>query len=146
MFGRYTAILSEHEHLGTTLRRLGDMCTALEAREGAPPPPGLEPARLIGAFISELSEHFAAEEADGYFGTMARERPALASTIAELEAEHARMLETLRELLAAAGDQRRAAFVAHGVRRIIHQLRAHEHRETRVMQGFILQDEGTGAD
>jgi hypothetical protein len=32
------------------------------------------------------------------------------------------------------------------MRRLVEQLRAHEHRETQVMQRFVLREEGTGAD
>lgn len=145
MFGRYTAILSEHQHLGQALRELDEMCVMLDAHDRGPPLEQ-EPVRLMAAFLEELSQHFAAEEADDYFGTMAREQPNLASAIAHLEAEHRAMLETLHGLVKAVADERNWPAVARAVRRVMVQLRAHEHRETQVMQGFMLRDEGTGAD
>ena len=60
--------------------------------------------------------------------------------------EHRAMLETLRALQEAVADEREWRAVARGLRRVIGELRAHEHRETQVMQGFMLRDEGTGAD
>src|SRR5262245_26766598 len=114
MFGRYTAILSEHRELGPMLHALGDLCAALEAHDPRSPPER-GPVQLIGEFVSELSQHFAAEEADEYFGTMARERPGLASAIARLEADHRAMLETLRALLEASADERKWRMVARSV-------------------------------
>jgi hypothetical protein len=145
MFGRYTAILSEHRHIGTTLTRLAEMCAMLEMGERASSPASA-PSRLIEETMRELSEHFAAEEADGYFGTIARERPALAATITDLEAEHASMLATLREVLVVAGDEHRSSLVVSRLRWVIERLRTHERRESEMMQTFMLREEGTGTD
>jgi hypothetical protein len=145
MFGRYTAILSEHRHLGTTLTRLVEMCAMLEMGERTLSPAS-EPSRLIEETVRELSEHFAAEESDGYFGTIARERPALAVTITDLEAEHASMLATLRDVLVAAGDERCSSLVVSRLRWVIELLRTHERRETEMMQSFMLRGGETGVD
>src|SRR5688500_3185854 len=91
LFGRFTAVIRDHANIGKTLEQLRMMCAVLDTGQAALPSE-LMPARLLFRFYRELSEHFATEEADAYFGTVADEEPSLASKIEALKAEHWSML------------------------------------------------------
>jgi len=98
LFGRFTTILKDHDHLRHTLGHLKKMCAALEA--GAPElPPELAPDVLLNELGAELKAHFAAEESADYFGAVLEEAPALGSRITELEREHQGMLASIETLL-----------------------------------------------
>jgi hypothetical protein len=145
LFGRYTAIVGDHQRLGVTLRRVRDMCAALESNG-----PGalgeFEPVRLLADLHTDLVQHFAAEEDDGYFGTVVAERPCLSSGVADLKTEHAVMLASVAGLRAIAEDKTRWSELAAPTRRLAEQLQAHEHSETVLLQEMFLRDEGTGED
>jgi hypothetical protein len=55
-------------------------------------------ARLLEDLRTVLSGHFAAEEAESYFGTIVDEAPRLAPSIAQLKNEHAAMLGVIAAL------------------------------------------------
>ena len=109
LFGRFTAILQDHEHLGTTLKELRAMCISLEAQQFQLPT--LAPLDLLEDLRSDLSGHFAAEEADSYFGIIVQEAPLLATRIGQLKSEHALMLSALGGLCRLAAE---AAALADG--------------------------------
>lgn len=132
MFGRFTAIIQDHAHLGTTLKQLRSMCAALEAEVPLPTP--ASPQRLLEDLRADLSAHFAAEEAEAYFGTIAEEAPALATRIDQLIGEHATMLGVLVELCRAATDAERLLELAHSTRRLIGQLEQHERAESLLLR------------
>lgn len=144
LFGRFTAVLSDHADLRVTLRRLEQLCTTLEGTKQAPP---VEPAALtlIAELFADLSQHFAAEEGDAYFGTMTRDRPSSAGRIAELKQQHTEMLDALGSLrrLAGTGSWDELPPLA---RRFVAALRAHEIAEARLLQEFFLRDEGVPDD
>lgn len=132
LFGRFTAILRDHEHLGTTLKSLRAMCSALEAREPVP-----QSARLLGDLHADLSGHFAAEEAESYFGTIVQECPSLAPRIGQLKHEHVDMLRQLVALGSLAEDPTRAAELSFATRQLIAELERHERAES-VLIGELL--------
>lgn len=132
LFGRFTAILRDHEHLGTTLKSLRAMCTALEARDAVP-----ESAGLLAQLHADLSGHFAAEEAESYFGTMVQESPSLAPRIGQLKDEHVQMLSALVALGSLADDPMMAAELSLGARRLIAELERHE-RDESLLLGELL--------
>jgi iron-sulfur cluster repair protein YtfE (RIC family) len=142
---RFTAIAKDHERLGVSVRRLGDMCSALESEQSALAPE-LEPVTLLADLLADLSQHFVAEEAQAHFGTMVLERPALVHKIAELIAEHRAMLQAIAELDAIAADERRWNELSTPARRLIARLRAHEHTENELLQDYLLRDDGTASD
>src|SRR5216110_1109001 len=76
LFGRFTAIFQDHDHLGKTLRRLREMCSALESGQ-ALLPPELAPDVLIAELRMDLETHFGAEESAEYFGVVVEEEPNL---------------------------------------------------------------------
>ncbi len=134
-FGRFTAVLSEHEHLWTTLRKLGEMSAALDA--GQTLAAGLEPAGLIAALRVELAKHFAAEEASGHFGTVARECPGLLPRIVEMKSDHSAMLDATRDLALIATDENRRGELAASVSRLIKRLQNHEREENELLREYL---------
>jgi hypothetical protein len=132
LFGRFTAILRDHDHLGTTLRELRRMCTALEdGRENEAPQ--LSPPQLIGQLRQELGEHFAAEERDDYFGTVVAEEPDLTPDIARLKWEHLAMLRAIDTLLDVASEPTRWRELSPPTRQLIAELERHERSESQLL-------------
>lgn len=135
MFGRFTAILQDHEHLGTTLKQLRSMCAALEA---APPLlAAVAPLELLEDLAGDLSRHFAAEEADSYFGTIVDEAPPLAARIAQLTTEHTAMLGAIIALCRFADDTSRYRELASAARQLLAQLERHERDESLLMRELL---------
>jgi hypothetical protein len=140
LFGRFTAVLREHDHLGATLRELRQMCTALDRRDGEAE--RFEPRQLFGQLRDELTKHFSAEEADGYFGTVVEEAPTLGPQVEALRGEHAVMLQAvgvLCELAVDASDSPRMTDLA---RRLFARLEQHERAESALLRGLFHPDAG----
>lgn len=136
-FGRATAASIQHVHLAALLKQLGETCQSLD-REGRCP--GVAPARLLDALDQEMRGHFQAEEADGYFGTLASELPELLPRIAELRADHTRMLEAVVELRLLTGDASRYSDLARGVVSLTERYKLHERIEADLVREFLLRD------
>lgn len=134
-FGRFTAVLSEHEALWTILRKLGEMAAALEAGQG--PTVELEPARLVVELQLELSRHFASEEASGHYGTVARECPVLLPKIVELKADHGAMLAAAQGIALMATDEARHRELPLPVLQLIAALRTHELEENELLREYF---------
>jgi len=137
LFGRFSALQRDHEHLDGVVERLSAMCDALRDRPGADPPPDLDPAQLIPEWGIDLSRHFAAEEGIRYFGTLVAERPALSVAIGDLRADHAAMLEAVERLLALAPDKTRREELAAETRALLQRFQEHERAETRLLREFF---------
>lgn len=137
LFGRFTAILKDHDHLGTTLRQLKALCSALE--EGDPDlPQELEPRRLLTALKKELEQHFGAEESDDYFGTVVAENPKLEAEIVALKAEHATMLSAVEVLAQLASEPARWTHLPGPTRLLVMQLERHEGAESKLLRSFFF--------
>jgi hypothetical protein len=136
LFGRFTAILQQHNHLGKTLRRLRSMCAALEKGELAFPPE-LAPSVLLVALRTDLGGHFAAEESAEYFGAVVDDAPALASQIAGLKWEHMAMLRSANVLSRVALDHARWPDLAAPTRELVAQLERHERAESSLLSEFF---------
>ena len=133
LFGRFTSILQEHDRLGKTMRRLRAMCVALdEAR--TPLPAELAPAHLLTDLCADLAEHFAAEEAEEYFGTVVDEAPALGSQIARLKREHVVMLTAAEMLEQLAMDESRWSQLPSPTRELVAQFERHERAESTLLR------------
>ncbi|HET9956624.1 MAG TPA: hemerythrin domain-containing protein [Polyangiaceae bacterium] len=137
LFGRVTAILSDHKNLRQTIGRLRQMCALLEQR---PPTlaPEFEPSGLLEGLHEDLVAHFAAEESEGYFGTVEAERPALAAQISELKSQHAVFLKELGNLREMAQTTERWLELSAGTRSLVEQLESHERAESQLLHGFLL--------
>jgi hemerythrin-like domain-containing protein len=136
LFGRFTAILQEHEHLGKTLRKLRQMCAALEAGESEPASE-LAPLALLVELRRDLGEHFAAEEDEAYFGTVVDEAPSLAPDIAGLKWEHMTMLRAADVLHDLAADRSRWSQLSKPTRELVAQLERHERSESKLLRRFF---------
>jgi hypothetical protein len=136
LFGRFTAILQQHDHLGKTLRRLRSMCAALENGQVGLPAE-LAPRVLLVALRVDLGEHFGAEESAEYFGAVVDEAPALAPQIAGLEWEHMTMLRAADVLSRLAEDRARWPELVVRTRELVAQLERHERAESRLLGQFF---------
>ncbi len=136
LFGRFTALLKDHEHLGSTLRRLRAMAAALE-RDPARLPAELSPPELLSELKTELARHFAAEEAEDYFGTVLEEEPNLADDVAALKSEHHTMLTSVDALAASSQTEQRWGELALPTLALIAQLERHEAAETKLLRGLF---------
>jgi hypothetical protein len=136
LFGRFTAILRDHDHLAQTLRELRVMCAAIaDGRDALPSE--LTPARLIGELRDDLAEHFEAEESDDYFGVVVDEEPELTSQIAALKWEHLAMLRAVDALVRLAEDRSRWPQLPSPTRDLISQLERHERAESVLLRNLF---------
>jgi hypothetical protein len=145
VFERFTALSREHERLDVTLRHFRELCESL-ASERAAPGPDARPLVAIADLLADLSQHFAAEERDAYFGTIVLEQPSLLPRVAVLKAEHGAMLRTIAELGAIAADDHRRSELSAPALRLIARFQAHEHAENELLQEYFLRDEGASPD
>jgi hypothetical protein len=136
LFGRFTAILKDHEHIGVTRRQLLKMCEALE-RNPLALPEELSPPTLIGEFRADLLEHFSAEESADYFGTVVEEDPTLAAQIDALKWEHQLMLRALDVLSELVNDRARWEGITPRMRELLAQLERHERRENTLLRDLF---------
>ena len=135
--GRATTVLGEHARLRETM--------ALLTVEG----PHTDDSRrgearlheLIERCTDELIEHFATEEADGYFGTLVTDCPRLASAVLRLEVEHEEMRREIKEIRALAGRVGSGREAGRRIRALIGRLQIHEHAENVLLQEFFLADD-----
>jgi hypothetical protein len=132
---------AERGRLDVTLERLGDLYVALQAGRD-----DVEPSTLLSEWRVDLELHFALEEGDSYFGAYLREQPSLSHGIAELRAEHSALLEEVDRVRALAADRARRAELAALTAHLVERFRAHEHKETDLLQESVLRDDGVGAD
>ena len=136
LFGRFTAILRDHDHLAKTLRKLRQMCGALESGESELIAE-LTPVVLLSALRRDLSAHFAAEEDASYFGTVVDEAPSLAADIAGLKWEHMTMLRSADVLCALAADRSRWSQLPEPTLELVTQLERHEGAESKLLRRFF---------
>jgi hypothetical protein len=136
LFGRFTAVMRDHADIGKTLTQLRAMCAALDGGEAALPSE-LLPTVLTFRLYRELSEHFATEEADAYFGTVIDEEPSLASKIDALKAEHWSMLHTADLLCRMAVDTSRWPDLLREAAELMAQLERHERAESALLRDMF---------
>lgn len=137
LFGRFTAVLQDHEHLATTLRRLRAMCAALDSGQ-AMLPSELVPEALLAQLHLDLSTHFRAEESSEYFGVVVEEAPGLESQIAALKWEHLTMLQTSARLREVAADRARWLYLSGPTRELVTELEGHERAEARLLRDLFF--------
>lgn len=132
---------AERGRLDTTLSKLGELYVALQAGRD-----DVEPAALLSEWRVDLELHFAIEEADSYFGSFLRDRPALAHGIAGLREEHSLLLGEVDQVRRLAADRSRWQELAARTAHLVERFRAHEHKEADLLQEAVLRDDGVGAD
>ena len=136
LFGRFTAIFQDHDHLGDTLRRLRDMCSALENGE-SPLPGQLAPDVLLAALRDDLTAHFGAEESAEYFGVVVEEEPSLTYQITGLKNEHVSMLRAIESLSQLSKDHARWAHLPTPTRALVADLERHERAESSLLRSLF---------
>jgi hypothetical protein len=141
LFGRFTAVMREHQDLGRKLGLVREMCSAIESN-ALPLRDDLGPESLLSELHGDLTEHFALEEADDYFGTVVDEDPTLSEPIEALKAEHAVMLERLEGLLELAGDALLWAELPLATRGLLGQLEHHERSESALLRQLFFPQRG----
>jgi len=137
LFGRATTVLGEHARLRETL--------ALLTVDSSPPDARAADARfheLVERCTDELIEHFAAEEAEGYFGTLLSDCPRLSSTIMRLELEHEEMRREILDIRGLTRVPGKAQESDRRIRALVARVQAHERAENLLLQEFFLRDEG----
>ena len=137
LFGRATAVAADHAHLRTVWKRLREIVHS----GGLAFHPRADASKLIDQFASELREHFAAEEADGYFGALVDERPELHTLVERLRQEHREMLELVAALLAPL-EGGEASDRDSVMRDLLDRFQHHERAEAQMLQEFFGRDDG----
>jgi hypothetical protein len=112
-------------------------------QERAPADP--EPGALIEQFEDLLLIHFAAEEAEEFFGSLVTDQPWMLDRIGRLQQDHGELATALDELLEFARSEPRVTDLTARVERFLARLDAHERAENALMQDLILLDEGGDA-
>lgn len=136
LFGRFTAILKDHDHLGTTMRHLRAMSAALDAKLALPPE--LAPEQLCAKLRADLAAHFGAEESLDYFGVVADEAPSLALRIGSLKQEHAAMLYAADALCKLAEERSEWGLLADSARKLVGELERHERSESTLLRTLFF--------
>jgi hypothetical protein len=136
MFGRFSTVLKDHDHLKTTLQRLRSMCATLE--EASELPSELLPEPLFDELFADLKSHFASEESPAYFGTVVDESPSLTPQINTLKREHVDMLMRIEELLRVAQDRERWNALPHPTRQFVAILEQHERAESKLLRELFF--------
>lgn len=131
------AVLEDHAELDRAVLGLRGMCAVLRA--GHAPGSG-EPAGLIEDFEAQLVLHFAAEEAEEFFGSLVTDEPRLLQRVEALQDEHGRMAEAVGQLLESAKSGAPGPEMAERITRFLGWFTAHEHAENALMQEFLLLD------
>ena len=137
LFGRFTAIFQDHEHLAKTLRRLREMCSALDAGQ-ALLPPDLAPDVLIADLRRDLVAHFASEDSAEYFGVVIEEQPSLIPQIDGLKWEHTTMLHAVDGLAQLAKDHGRWLHLPAPTRELVAGLERHERSESSLLRSLFF--------
>lgn len=135
LFGRVTALATDHESLALGLSALDELCSNVDA--------GLEPQKpavieFLTAWQTELARHFEAEESDDYFGVIRTERRSLRVAIDSIEREHAQLLAMSERMVVLFDTARWSEFVRL-TRQLTARLRAHERLESTLMRRFLTE-------
>jgi hypothetical protein len=134
-------VLEDHADLFRIVARLRRLCALL--RGGSPPAAGAVVA-LLEDFEDHLIPHFAAEQAEEFFGSLVTDQPRLLGQVDRLQAEHREMASGLATLQVFAEGAPRGPELALRLEHLLDQFEAHEHAENALMQEFVLLDEGEG--
>jgi hemerythrin len=134
LFGRGTAIFKEHEDLRPTIARLREHATGLALGRKSSE---LDVETLLDRFFDQLLAHFAAEENEGYFGTVVEDYPALSVQVERLMAEHEEMVDAVERLRVLAEQPARTRDLGLGLLELFGQFEGHEQEESILMRTFM---------
>ena len=136
------AVRDDHVELQRMITRLRGLCDASQQGRTAAE---LDPAELLEDFEDLLLIHFAAEEAEEFFGSLTTEQPRLLDRIGRLQREHGELVGMVDELLEYTRREPRHTELSARIERFLDRLDTHEHAENALMQELILLDEGGDA-
>ncbi len=144
-------MLDEHDELRETLSEVRDFLVAPR------PDPGAEGFHRWATAMSKqlidlydgLFRHFRSEEDCGVFTDLMRRYPRSSQRVESLRAEHAVLLDDLRELMKevmeySAGIAVEEPQIRRKLENIMQRLDAHESAETELMQRMLYNDLGGG--
>ena len=94
-------------------------------------------------FFDQLLAHFAAEENEGYFGTIISDYPDLSGRVEHLMTEHEDMVDSI-ERLRALGTRSGARDLGIGLLELLGQFEGHEEEENLLMRTFMLNPGAAG--
>jgi hemerythrin len=134
LFGRVTTVFKEHDDLRPMIAGLRKH--AIELALGRRPSE-LDVEDVLDRFFDQLLAHFAAEENEGYFGTVIEDYPDLSVNVERLMAEHEEMVDAIERLRVLAADPDRSRDLGLGLLSLISQFEGHEHEESILMRTFI---------
>jgi hemerythrin len=134
LFGRGTAIFKEHDDLRPMIARLRVHATGLALGRTSSE---LDVETLLDRFFDQLLAHFAAEENEGYFGTLVADYPDLSVHVERLMLEHEEMVDAVERLRALAEQPARTRDLGIGLLELLGQFEGHEQEESILMRTFI---------
>lgn len=134
LFGRASVVLREHAELRATLGRLRELCILLG---DADVPAELDPYALLEQLRAQMLDHFAAEEADDYFGAIALMAPAFADRIAQLEDQHWELIEAAARIQGVARSASSPGRLATELKSLFQAFEAHEQAEATLVRDLI---------
>lgn len=141
LFGRPDAVVMNSNLLRTTISGLRGVSGSLLSYA---PKAMTEACDLLSDFSARLSMYFDAEEASGYFGTIATDCPALQHKVSAMEQAHTELRDAVASLRRLAREGTAAADLSRRIGLVIDDFEAHEHAEKGLLQEFFLRDEGSG--
>ncbi len=136
LFGRATAVLGEHAELHVTLGKLRQWCVLDHDFEHLS---ALH--ELLDEFETQLETHFAAEEDEGYFGTLQTAFPTSSEAVEKLRAEHVVFLGTVRALRGMAAASSRTPELTATLRALLDDLGRHERTESALIRQYFSEGE-----
>jgi hypothetical protein len=140
--GLVAAVRSDHTTLNELSFRLRELCVSLLDGDRKC---DSDPGGLIEEFESELIPHFAAEQAEEFFASLATEKPWMLKRVERLQEEHRQMADAIDPLLELARDDPGPG-LALRLSNFLDSFDEHERAENALMQEFFLLDEGAGGD
>lgn len=132
-------VLEDHAELQGAAARLRELCVALRAEAASA---DLGACVLIEEFEDLLIPHFAAEQAEEFFGSLVTEEPRLLQRVERLQAEHWEMAEALDRIAEFARGLPPGPLLAARLTQLLDSFDTHEHAENELMQDFLLLDKG----
>ncbi len=143
LFGRGTAVFKQHADLRPLVSRLrrqaNDLVLGRQHDEA-------EVEGVLAEFFNQLLAHFAAEEDEGYFGTLIDDHPVLSIRVEHLLAEHEDMVDSIERLKMLGQRGGCARDLGLGLTTLLDRFEKHERDENALMRTFLsLAPEGSSA-
>lgn len=132
------AVREDHADLDRIAARLREVCAALRNGQAAA---DAQPVGLIEEYEDLLIAHFAAEQAEEFFGSLMTDQPSLLQRVEHLQDEHGKLAEALEQLLEFAKNGPPGSDLAVRIRAFLDRFDTHEDAENALMEEFIVLDQ-----